>query len=195
MLTDISAIFKSHIQLMTRVSEQLSPVLEEAGLVMSKALQDGKKILIMGNGGSAADSQHFVAELVGRFKYERRALAAIALADNSSTLTAVGNDYNFEAIFQRQVEALANPGDIVIGISTSGQSKNVFLALQQARNIGCVTFGLLGSDGGDIAAIVDTPIIVDSREAPRIQEAHITIIHILCELIEEQMLTDKSDKK
>jgi D-sedoheptulose 7-phosphate isomerase len=195
MSTDVSAIFKSHIQLMTRVSEQLSPLLEKAAIVMSNALQDGKKILIMGNGGSAADSQHFVAELVGRFKHERQALAAISLTDNNSTLTAVGNDYHFEVIFQRQIEALANPGDIVIGISTSGRSKNVLLALQEAQQIGCVTFGLLGGDGGDIAAIVDTPIIVDSQETPRIQEAHITIIHILCELIEEQMLTGESDKK
>ena len=194
MLTDISAIFKSHIQLMTRISEQLSPVLEEAALVMSNALKDGKKILIMGNGGSAADSQHFVAELVGRFKHERQALAAISLADNNSTLTAVGNDYHFEVIFQRQVEALADSGDIVIGISTSGRSKNVFLALQEARNIDCITFALLGGDGGEIASIVDTPIIVDSQETPRIQEAHITIIHILCELIESQMLTSGSDK-
>jgi len=194
MLTDVSAIFKSHIQLMTRVSEQLSPLLVKAAIVMSNALKDGKKILIMGNGGSAADSQHFVAELVGRFKHERQALAAISLADNNSTLTAVANDYHFEVIFQRQVEALANPGDIVIGISTSGQSKNVFLALQQARKIGCITFALLGGNGGDIAAIVDYQIIVDSRETPRIQEAHITIIHILCELIEGQMLTSESDK-
>ncbi len=194
MLTDISAIFKSHIQLMTRVSEQLSPLLEEAAIVMSNGLKDGKKILIMGNGGSAADSQHFVAELVGRFKHERRALAAISLSDNNSTLTAIGNDYHFEVIFQRQIEALANPGDIVIGISTSGRSKNVLLALQEARKIGCVTFALLGGDGGDIAAIVNYPIIVDTQETPRIQEAHITIIHILCELIEGQMLTSESGK-
>jgi len=189
MLTDISTIFKSHIQLLTRVSEQLSPLLEKSASVISNALMDGKKILIMGNGGSAADSQHFVAELVGRFKHERQALAAISLSDNTSTLTAVGNDYHFEVIFQRQVEALAYPGDIVIGISTSGQSRNVFLALQQAQQIGCVTFALLGGGGGDIAAIVDYPIIVDSWETPRIQEAHTTIIHILCELIEVQMLT------
>jgi len=193
-LTDITAIFDHHIQLMTRVSEQLSSVLEKAAIVMSHALKDGKKILIMGNGGSAADSQHFVAELVGRFKHERRALAAISLTDNSSTLTAVGNDYYFEMIFQRQIEALANQGDVVIGISTSGCSRNVFLALQEAREIGCVTFGLLGGDGGGIASVADYPIIVDSQETPRIQEAHITIIHILCELIEAQMLTSESDK-
>jgi len=195
MSTDISSIFKSHIQLMTRVSEQLSPLLEKAAIVMTNALKDGKKILIMGNGGSAADSQHFATELVGRFKHERQALAAISLSDNTSTLTAVGNDYHFEIIFQRQVEALANPGDIIIGISTSSCSRNVLLALQEARQIGCVTFGLLGGDGGDIASIVDCPIIVDSRDTPRIQEAHITIIHILCELIEGQMLTGESDKK
>jgi len=193
MLTDISSIFKSHTQLITRVSEQLSPLLEKAVIVMSNALMDGKKILIMGNGGSAADSQHFVAELVGRFKHERQALAAISLSDNTSTLTAVGNDYHFEMIFQRQVEALANSGDVVIGISTGGRSRNVFLALQKAREIGCVTFGLLGGDGGSIASVTDYPIIVDSQETPRIQEAHITIIHILCELIEVQMLISEPD--
>ena len=117
---------------MSQISEQLSPVLEETVVVVSNALKNGNKILIMGNGGSAADSQHFAAELVGRFKHERRALAALSLADNGSTLTAVANDYHFEAVFQRQVEALAHPGDVVVGISTSGRSKNVFLALQQA---------------------------------------------------------------
>lgn len=193
-MTDITAIFDRHIQLMTQVSEQLSPVLEKAAIVISHALKDGKKILVMGNGGSAADSQHFVAELVGRFKHERRALAALSLTDNNSTLTAVSNDYHFEVIFQRQVEALANSGDVVVGISTSSCSRNVFLALQKAREIGCVTFGLLGGDGGSIASVTDYPIIVDSQETPRVQEAHITIIHILCELIEAQMLTSESDK-
>ncbi len=191
MLTDIPTIFSRHIQLMTLVSEQLSAIIDESATVIVAALQQGSKILIMGNGGSAADSQHFVAELVGRFKHERRALAAISLTDNSSTLTAVANDYNFEVIFQRQVEALAKPGDIVFGISTSGKSENVFLAMQEAQRIGCVTFGLLGGNGGRIAAIVDHPLIVASTETPRIQEAHITIIHILCELIESRLLQNK----
>lgn len=191
MLTDIPTIFNRHIQLMTLVSEQLSAVIDESASVIVAALRQGNKILVMGNGGSAADSQHFVAELVGRFKHERHALAAISLTDNSSTLTAVANDYDFEVIFQRQVEALAKPGDIVFGISTSGQSRNVFLALQEAQRIGCVTFGLLGGDGGQIASVADHPIIVASEETPRIQEAHITIIHILCELVESRLLQNK----
>ena len=191
MLTDIPTIFSRHIQLMMLVSEQLSAVIDESATVIVEALRQGRKVLVMGNGGSAADSQHFVAELVGRFKHERRALAAISLTDNSSTLTAVGNDYHFNIVFQRQVEALAKPGDVVIGISTSGQSRNVFLALQEAQRIGCVTFGLLGGDGGQIASVVDHPIIVASEETPRIQEAHITIIHILCELIESRLLQNE----
>jgi len=193
-LIDIPAIFSRHIQLLTHVSEQLTPVIGKSAEIITTALQRGNKILIMGNGGSAADSQHFVGELVGRFQHERRALAAISLADNNSTLTAVGNDYHFDIIFQRQVEALAMPGDVVIGISTSGHSKNVFLALQKARQIGCVTFGLLGGDGGEIASTIDYPIIVDSREPPRVQEAHITIIHILCELIESRLLQSKGNR-
>lgn len=193
MLADISTIFKSHLQLIQHVSTQLSSVIAESAEIMVNCLQNGNKILVMGNGGSAADSQHFVAELVGRFHHDRQALAAISLTDNSSTLTAVGNDYQFDRIFQRQVEALARPGDVVIGISTSGNSENVFLALQQAQRIGCVTFGLLGGDGGRIATVVDHPMIVASNETPRIQEVHITIIHILCELIESRFLQNKDE--
>lgn len=187
-MTDISTIFDRHIQLMTRVADQLVPVIEKSAEVIVTSLQAGNKILIMGNGGSAADSQHFAAELVGRFQHERRALAAISLAANNSTLTAIGNDYHFDVIFQRQIEALAGPGDVVIGISTSGHSENVFLALQAARQMGCVTLGLLGGTGGRIATVADHPIIVASEETPRIQEVHITIIHILCELIESQIV-------
>lgn len=193
-MADIQTIFKRHIDLLNCVSEQLSADLEKAADTIVSALVEGKKLLVMGNGGSAADSQHFVAELVGRFKHERQALAALSLTCNTSTLTAVGNDYSFDVVFQRQVKALANTGDVVFGISTSGCSKNVFLALQSARQIGCVTFGLLGGDGGDIASIVDYSIIVPSNETPRIQEAHITIIHILCELIETQVLQNRGDE-
>lgn len=155
--------------------------------MLTEALAAGKKVLIMGNGGSAADAQHFAAEIVGRFKLERRALPAIALTTDSSILTAVGNDYGFDVVFDRQVEALAQPGDVVIGISTSGTSRNVKLAMERARGIGCRTVGLLGRDGGTIAAIADLSMIVASNDTPRIQEGHITIIHIVCDLVERRL--------
>ncbi len=146
-----------------------------------------KKILIFGNGGSAADAQHFAAELVGRYKMERRGLPAIALTTDTSAITAIGNDYSFEQIFSRQVEALANQGDLVVGITTSGSSPNVLLAMQKAKEIGATTVGLTGKDGGKLKDAADLCIIVPSNNTPRIQETHITIIHIVCELLEKEM--------
>ncbi len=151
------------------------------------ALQSGHKVLIMGNGGSAADAQHWAAELVGRFLLERKALPAIALTTDSSILTAIGNDYGFDEIFKRQVEALALPGDVVIGISTSGKSNNVFHALTAANEIGCRTVGLLGRNGGNIAGVVDIPLIVQEQHTPYIQTAHGAIIHLVCDLVEKEM--------
>jgi D-sedoheptulose 7-phosphate isomerase len=153
--------------------------------MLSTALAAGKKLLLMGNGGSAADAQHFAAEIVGRFRLERRGLPAIALSTDTSILTAIGNDYGFETIFRRQVEAHAVAGDVVIGISTSGSSKNVFTAMSLAREIGCLTIALLGRDGGTIKDIVDLDLTIPSQDTPRVQEGHITIIHILCDLIEK----------
>jgi D-sedoheptulose 7-phosphate isomerase len=141
----------------------------------------------MGNGGSAADAQHFVAEIVGRFKLERRGLPAIALSTDTSILTAIGNDYGFDKVFSRQVEALASPGDLVIGISTSGNSPNVLLALQLARQAGCSTVGLLGKDGGSIKDVCDLALVVPTNDTPRVQEGHITIIHIVCDLLEKAL--------
>jgi D-sedoheptulose 7-phosphate isomerase len=155
------------------------------------ALNAERKVLIMGNGGSAADAQHFAAELVGRFLLERRALPAIALTTDTSILTAVGNDYGFDEVFKRQVEALAAPGDVVVGISTSGCSNNVFHALTAANKIGCKTVGLLGRDGGNIAGIVSVNLTVPVQETPRIQEAHVTLIHILCDLVEQGLFGRK----
>jgi D-sedoheptulose 7-phosphate isomerase len=153
--------------------------------MLTTALAAGKKLLLMGNGGSAADAQHFAAEIVGRFRLERRGLPAIALSTDTSILTAIGNDYGFETIFRRQVEAHAVAGDVVIGISTSGSSKNVFTAMSLAREIGCLTIALLGRDGGTIKDIVDLDLTIPSQDTPRVQEGHITIIHILCDLIEK----------
>ncbi len=152
-----------------------------------EALRAGKKILIMGNGGSAADSQHFAAELVSRFKKERTGLPAIALTTDTSIITAIGNDYHYNRVFARQVEALGSPGDLVLGISTSGNSANIVEAMHSARAAGCRTVGLLGRDGGAIAPLVDLPVIVRHQNTPRVQEGHLLIIHVVCEIIEETL--------
>jgi D-sedoheptulose 7-phosphate isomerase len=152
------------------------------------ALATGHQVLLFGNGGSAADSQHIAAELVGRYHKERRGWAAIALTTDTSILTSVGNDYGFEHVFARQIEALGRPGDVAIGISTSGNSPNVERGLQRAKEIGgIVTAAFLGRDGGRIKHIVDHAVIVPSQQTSRIQECHITFGHILCELVEERL--------
>lgn len=183
----ITDYFTRHAQVVETTAQELTPQLARCAELLAVALADGKKILIAGNGGSAADAQHFAAELVGRFLLERRGLPAIALTTDSSILTAVANDYGFERVFARQVEALAIAGDVVIGISTSGNSANILAAFAAGRQCGCVTIGLLGRDGGAIAAQVDLPLIVGCAETPHIQEMHVTIIHLLCKLIEEQL--------
>jgi len=162
-------------------------VIERAAASMIESLRAGGKILVFGNGGSAADSQHMAAELVGRYKMERGALAAIALTTNTSTLTAVGNDYGYEAVFSRQVEALGRAGDVAVGISTSGNSANVIEAVKKAKSMGLKTVCIVGGDGGRLKAAADIAIIVRSKDTPRVQESHITVIHILCELIEENI--------
>ena len=159
---------------------------------MASLLGNGHKLLIMGNGGSASDAEHFAAELVGRFLKERPALPVIALTDNSSVMTALGNDYGFEAVFRRQVEAFAGKGDGVIAISTSGNSQNVIEGLEIAQRIGCETFALLGRDGGKIAHMVDNPLIIPSYETPHIQELHIAVIHLLCHIVEETLWAEKA---
>ena len=179
--------FERHQQVITLVAERLSETIAEVSQMIAAALADGNKVLVMGNGGSAADAQHFAAELVGRFLRERRALPAVALTTDTSILTAVGNDYGFDEVFKRQVEALARPGDVVIGISTSGRSNNVFHALTAANTLGCRTVGLLGRDGGNIAGIVEINLTVPVQETPHIQEAHATIVHILCDLVEKSL--------
>jgi D-sedoheptulose 7-phosphate isomerase len=159
------------------------PVLRAAGL-FREALAGGGKILAFGNGGSAADAQHFAAELTGRYLKERPGLAALALTTDTSALTAIGNDFGFDRVFSRQVEALARPGDAVLAISTSGRSPNVLLGLREARARGCATAALLGGDGGVIRGEADVALVYPSRETPRIQEAHAVLIHLLCALVE-----------
>jgi D-sedoheptulose 7-phosphate isomerase len=169
--------------------EQLQPMtalIAEAGERLRYTLQNGGKILLMGNGGSAADCQHIAAEIVGRYKRERRGLPAIALTTDTSIITSVGNDFGFNHIFSRQIEALCNPMDVVIGISTSGNSANVVAGIEIARDMQAFTLGMTGSDGGKLAELCDLTLAVPSHDTPRIQEAHILIGHILCELAEAE---------
>lgn len=179
--------FAAHVEAAQCAADELAGKIDSCAQMLAAALRGGNKVLVMGNGGSAADAQHLAAELVGRFLKERKALPAIALTTDSSILTAVGNDYGFDRIFQRQVEALAVAGDVVIGISTSGNSPNVLLALQAAKELGCRTVGLLGRDGGKIAPQVDVNLTVSSMQTPHIQEVHTIIVHILCDLVEQQL--------
>lgn len=188
----MKAAFLSHREVMEALERELGPKMIQVTELLVDAFRSGNKLLVMGNGGSAADAQHLAGEIVGRFRLERRGLPAIALSTDSSILTAVGNDYGFEAIFSRQVEALAREGDVVIGISTSGSSPNVLSALRLAREMGCRTVGLLGKDGGNIRKIVDIDLTVPGQDTPRIQEGHITIIHILCELVEQALFGEKN---
>lgn len=159
---------------------------EAASTRIAEALRAGRKILIMGNGGSAADAQHIAAELIGRYKVERRGLPAIALTTDSSILTAWSNDYSYETVFSRQVESLAQPGDIVWGISTSGNSGNVVKAFEAARQIGAITFGLLGRDGGKLAALSDIAVTVPLKETDQIQTAHLVTYHTICAYLDAQ---------
>ncbi|MCL1894341.1 MAG: D-sedoheptulose 7-phosphate isomerase [Holophagaceae bacterium] len=156
------------------------------GKDIATSIANGGKILVCGNGGSAADAQHFAAELSGRFVAERRALAGIALTTDTSALTAIGNDYGFDNIFSRQTEALGRKGDILVGISTSGNSKNVINASKSARELGMKTIGLLGKDGGQLIDLLDDCLVVQSDVVARIQEIHIMIIHFWCEILDEQ---------
>jgi D-sedoheptulose 7-phosphate isomerase len=187
MQVEITRQLDDHIHVMQLVRDALPGSVAECAEIISSVLDGGRKMLIMGNGGSAADAQHFAAELVGRFMMERKALPAIALTTDTSILTAIGNDYGFENIFARQVEALGKSGDVVLGISTSGHSANVLNALHQANQAGLKTIGLLGRDGGEIKHLVDLDITVPSMQTPRIQEAHLTIIHLLCDLVEKRL--------
>jgi D-sedoheptulose 7-phosphate isomerase len=154
---------------------------------IASALANGSTVFWCGNGGSAADSQHLAAELVGRFKKDRRPLRSVALTTDTSVLTCVANDYSYEDIFARQVEALSRPGDVLVGISTSGQSENILRAVKMARSLGLQTIGLLGKDGGVAKDLVDQAIVIPSESTARIQESHILIGHILCDLIEQEL--------
>ena len=165
----------------------LSNEIDKTVNLIINALTKNKKIIIFGNGGSAADAQHIAAEFLGRYKIKRKSIPAIALTSNSSTTTAIANDYDFSDIFSRQCESLVSKDDIVIGISTSGNSENVIKGLKTSKKNGGLTIGLLGNNGGKIKNIVDISLVVNATSVPRIQEAHRVIYHIICEIVEEEL--------
>ena len=185
--TDARALFDgtldATIALHQRAKQQPQPVLDAAAAMIA-ALKGGGKLLVFGNGGSAADAQHVAAELVGRFERERRGLAAIALTTDASVLTSVANDYAFERVFARQVEALGRPGDVALGITTSGASANVVTALETATALGLQTIALTGRDGGAAGRAAAIHVNVPSASAARVQEVHRTLLHVMCDLVE-----------
>lgn len=168
-------------------SEKEINILSEVIKKIVNCYKKNKKLIIFGNGGSAADAQHFVAELVGRFKKERKPLKAISLTTNTSTITALANDYGYDVSFSRQLEAFAEEGDVVVGLSTSGNSINVLKAIELAKSLGCITVGLTGEKGGKLREMVDYCISVPTNDTPRIQELHVMIIHIICDLVEQEL--------
>jgi len=178
--------FNEHLKTTKATMDCIYESVESAAQICIDALKNSRKILIFGNGGSAADAQHIAAELVGRYKVERKGLPAIALTTDSSALTCISNDYGYEQVFSRQVEALANTGDVVIGISTGGTSTNVISALDIAKNIGCKAIGFSGRGGGEMNALCDVNLVVPSDDTPRIQEMHILIGHTICQLIDNE---------
>jgi phosphoheptose isomerase len=185
----LDAVLGETIALHERVRRgEAQPIVAAAAAILA-ALRAGGKLLVFGNGGSAADAQHVAAELVGRFQRERAALAAIALTTDTSVLTSLANDYAFERVFARQIEALGKPGDVVLGISTSGASANVVTALTAARRLGLRTIALTGGDGGEVGRAAEIHVNVPSRSTARVQEVHRTLLHVICELVEDAFCT------
>ena len=166
----------------------LAPSIEKSIVAIVKCFRKGNKVVLFGNGGSAADAQHIAAEFIGRFKINRKSLPAIALSDNSSTITAISNDFSFDSVFSRQCEGLILKGDVVIGISTSGNSLNVKKGITTSKKKGAITIGLLGNNGGSIKKCVDIPLIVDATETSHIQEVHRIIYHVICEIVENKLV-------
>ena len=181
LLTEDTAVKKALLE--TQVAK-----IEALAMMMISTIKIGGKILVFGNGGSASDSLHIVAELVGRFRKERKPIPAIALSTNISLITALGNDYGFENIFERQIEGLGKKGDMALGISTSGNSKNVIRGIKKASEMNMKTAALTGKSEGELSRIADVSVNVPSSNTPRIQEAHITIGHIVCEIVEDALL-------
>ncbi len=183
----IKDILLENIQIKEEIlRSSLNTIIEICDIVIN-CLKKGGKIILFGNGGSAADSQHIAAELIGRFKKDKTSLPAIALTTNTSILTALANDYGYETVFAKQIEALAKKEDVAVGISTSGKAKNVSKAILEAKKLGLKTIGLTGKDGGELAKLADISITIPSNNTARIQESHIAIGHIVCELVEQTL--------
>jgi D-sedoheptulose 7-phosphate isomerase len=177
-ITESSNLILNSIDLSEKIEESINEIV--------KCFSTGNKIIVFGNGGSAADAQHIVAEFIGRFQKERKSLPAIALTTDSSIITSLSNDYSYDIVFSRQCESLVLKGDVVLGISTSGNSKNVEEGIKTAKKMGAITIGLLGGDGGTINNVVDISIIVESTNTARIQEVHRVIYHIICGIVEKK---------
>lgn len=187
--------FATSIAVKHRTLECCSETIVAIGAALETALRAGRKVLLFGNGGSAADAQHVAGELVGRFQMDRRALPAIALNTDTATLTSVSNDYGFEQVYARQVQGLAQPGDVVVGISTSGNSPNVLRGIEMGREVGAVTIGFTGERGGKLAEITDHCLCVPSPTTTRVQETHITVWHVLCDVLERRLFRNEADAK
>lgn len=181
--------FMNSIECKTKVlnDEKIIKQIEDVCNLLIKCYKDGHRVYIMGNGGSAADAQHFAAELVGRYMLERKGLPAVAFTTDTSIITAIGNDYGYDDIFRRQTEALVEKDDVVFGITTSGNSKNVYDALKLAKEKGASTIGFLGKTGGICKNICDIPVVIEYSRTPNIQEAHEMIIHTICEIVEKEL--------
>jgi len=191
-MEEIKNLIRESIEAKNNFLNQAGNIQKAANEII-KCLKNWNKVLLFGNGGSAADAQHIAGEFIGRFKLERKALPAIALTTDTSVLTAWPNDYEFSTVFARQVEALANKGDVLIGITTSGNSVNVIKAFEKGKEIGTVNISLTGNDGGKVKPLSDININSESKNTPRIQECHMVAYHIICELVEREMV--ENDKR
>jgi D-sedoheptulose 7-phosphate isomerase len=176
--------FRKHIEVSSKTMGAISGLIEITANICINSLKNGNKILLIGNGGSAADAQHIAAEIIGRYKEDRKGLPAIALTTDTSVITSISNDFGYLSVFTRQVEALANKDDVLIAISTGGSSSNIISAIKLAKELDCKTIGFSGKDGGDFNDLCDVNLLVASHDTPRIQEIHILIGHILCQLID-----------
>jgi D-sedoheptulose 7-phosphate isomerase len=181
----LTTSLQEHLQIIQNLIDATLPSIEQSGQTICEALTSGKKVLLCGNGGSAADAQHIAAELVGCYEKQRRSWPAIALTTDTSALTAVSNDLGYEEVFARQVAGLAQPGDVLIAISTSGKSKNVLRAAERARELGCKTIALTGATAEPLRSLCEVAVAVPSNRTSRIQEAHITIGHLWCEMVDQ----------
>lgn len=184
MAQTIQSYISEHAALLQKVSEHLSPKIQRVGEILCESFAGGGRLLTFGNGGSAADSMHFAEELIGRFLRDRRPLPATALTADGTAMTCIANDYGYAEVFARQVQALARPGDVVVGISTSGNSENVLRGLRAGKERAAMTVALLGRDGGKAAALADHAIIVPSNVTSLIQEMHVVIVHLLCDIVD-----------